>query len=127
MIQSINLEYIIIAILSAFLVLLIFKLNKLFKQLSSLQEKQKKELSLKKSKEVLFGQSAEKIAPFLDSFGFDPQKCQFLGQPIDYVVFDDDEVVFVEIKTGKARLTQKQKHIKDLILNKKIGWKEVRI
>ncbi len=127
MIQSINSEHIIIAILFIFLALLIFKLNKLFKELRSLQEKQKKDLSLKKSKEVIFGQSAEKIAPFLDSFGFDPQKSQFLGQPIDYVVFDDEEVTFVEIKTGKARLTQKQKHIKDLILNKKIGWKEVRI
>lgn len=113
--------------LSICLVLLIFKLKKVEKALSNSLIKQKKDYSLKKSKEVIFGQSAEKIAPFLDSFGFDPQKCQFLGQPIDYVVFDDDEVTFVEIKTGQARLSQKQKHIKSLIQNKKIGWKEVRI
>lgn len=96
-------------------------------RLKKLTEKQKKDLSQRKSREVLFGQSAEKIAPFLDEFGFDPRDSQFLGQPIDYVVFDEEEVCFVEIKTGKARLTSKQRRIKKLIENKKVSWKELRI
>ena len=97
------------------------------KQISESNLKIKRDLSLRKSRETLFGQSAEKVAPFLDAFGFDPQKSQFLGQPIDYVVFEEEEIAFVEIKTGKARLTKKQKDIKKLVENKKITWKEVRI
>lgn len=109
------------------IIFLCFFCVRLTSTLSALRLKQKKELSLRKSREVIFGQSAEKVAPFLDSFGFDPQNSQFLGQPIDYIVFDDDQIVLVEIKTGKARLTKKQKHIKKLVENKKITWKEVRI
>lgn len=97
------------------------------KQLDSSRLKIKKDLSLRKSREVIFGQSAEKVAPFLNLFGFDPQKSQFLGQPIDYIVFDEDEICLVEIKTGKARLTKKQREIKKLVEDKKISWKEVRI
>ena len=95
--------------------------------IKSHKSEKKQELSARKSREVIFGQSAEKIAPFLDSFGFDPQKSQFLGQPIDYIVFDEQEICFVEIKTGKARLTKKQRDIKQLIEDKKVSWKEVRI
>ena len=84
-------------------------------------------MSLRKSREVILGQTAEKLAPFLENFEFNPQKCQFLGQPIDYVVFDDNEVVFIEIKSGKAKLSAKQKNIKKLIEEKKIRWKEIRI
>lgn len=73
------------------------------------------------------GQTAEKIAPFLKDFKFDPQKCQFLGQPIDYIVFEDDEVVFLEVKSGKAQLSTKQRKIKKLIKEKKVKWEEFRI
>lgn len=100
---------------------------KFHRKFEEANQKLKKDLSLRKSREVLFGQSAEKIAPFLDEFGFDPRDSQFLGQPIDYVVFNEDEVCFVEIKTGKAKLTQKQKKIKKLIEEKKVNWKELRI
>ena len=102
-------------------------MHKQKKQIDKLLKKQKAELALRKSREVILGQTAEKLAPFLESFEFNPQKCQFLGQPIDYVVFDDDEVVFIEIKSGKAKLSAKQKNIKKLIEEKKIRWKEIRI
>jgi len=100
---------------------------KLKRELNKLQEKQRRDLSLRKSREVILGQSAEKIAPFLDCFEFDPQKSQFLGQPIDYIVFEDDEIAFIEVKTGKATLTKKQREIKKLVEDKKITWREVRI
>jgi predicted Holliday junction resolvase-like endonuclease len=87
----------------------------------------KKILSQKKSGEVRLGHIAEKLAPFLEDFTYNPENATFLGQPIDYIVFEDDEIVFVEIKSGNAKLSAKQKHIKELIQNKLVSWKEVRI
>jgi predicted Holliday junction resolvase-like endonuclease len=90
-------------------------------------ESRRKVLSQKKSSEVRLGQIAETLAPFLDQFDFEPENCIFLGRPIDYISFGDDEITFIEIKSGKSQLNQKQRHIRDLIKNKFINWKEIRI
>ena len=103
------------------------KITETQKELIEEKEARKKVLSQKKSGEVRLGHIAEKLAPFLEDFTYDPANASFLGQPIDYVVFEDEEVVFVEIKSGNARLSPKQKHIKELIENKCVTWKEIRI
>ena len=103
-------------------------------ELSETQEKldeetkqRKKVLSQKKSGEVRLGHIAETLAPFLDQFDFEPEQCCFLGQPIDYVSFGDDEITFIEVKSGNSQLSQKQRHIRDLVKAKLVSWKEVRI
>ena len=106
---------------------LFYRYWELRKRLSESRGDNKKLLSQKKSSEVLTGHVAEKIAPFLDDFKHDPRNAIFLGQPIDYLVFKEDEIVFVEIKSGKARLSKKQKNIKKLIEDNKVNWEEVRI
>ena len=90
-------------------------------------KQRKKVLSQKKSSEVRLGHIAETLAPFLDQFDFEPERCSFLGQPIDYVSFGDDEITFIEVKSGNSQLSQKQKHIKHLVEQKLISWKEIRI
>jgi predicted Holliday junction resolvase-like endonuclease len=97
------------------------------KELLEEKEAKKKVLSQKKSGEVRLGHIAEKLAPFLEDFTYDPSNATFLGQPIDYIVFEDEEIVFVEIKSGNAKLSPKQKHIKELIENNCVSWKEIRI
>jgi hypothetical protein len=67
------------------------------------------------------------MAPFLTNFPYDPKKAHFIGMPIDYIIFDDQKVVFLEIKSGKASLSQRQRLIKDLIIRKQVEWKEYRI
>lgn len=121
--MNIDSFYIVLALLcvSIFFCLKLKKENKL------LLAKQKKELSLRKSREVILGHTAEKIAPFLKVFPCDPQKCQFLGQPIDYICFEDEKIAFIEVKSGKAKLSAKQRSIKKLIQNKKVEWHEVRV
>jgi predicted Holliday junction resolvase-like endonuclease len=114
----------ILSVISLCLFIYCIKLNKT--KLSLIKEK-RKVLSQKKSSEVITGQIAEKLAPFLEHFKYNPQNSVFLGQPIDYLVFEKDEIVFVEIKSGNARLSKKQKEIKDLIKNNKVNWKEIRI
>ena len=84
-------------------------------------------LSQKKKSEVRLGQITEHLVPFLDAFPYNPKRAQFLGAPIDFVVFETDEIIFVEVKTGKSRLTKGQKHIKNLVENKKVNWKTIRI
>lgn len=98
-----------------------------YKRYNKLLNKQKRDLSLRKSREVIIGHTVEKIAPFLEVFGHDPQKSQFLGQPIDYIVFEDEKIIFIEVKSGKSQLSSKQKLIKKLIQDKKVEWKEVRV
>ena len=97
------------------------------KNLKAETESRKKTLSQKKSSEVRLGNIAEKLAPFLEDFTFDPEDATFLGKPIDYIVFEDEIITFVEIKSGNSQLNTKQRHIRDLIKNKQIAWKEIRI
>tara|TARA_R100000008_G_C3571495_1_gene162444 strand:- start:945 stop:1535 length:591 start_codon:yes stop_codon:yes gene_type:complete len=97
------------------------------KNLQEETENRKKVLSQKKSSEVRLGNIAEKLAPFLDDFTFDPEYATFLGKPIDYIVFEDEVITFVEIKIGKSQLSTKQRRIRDLIKNKHVAWKEIRI
>jgi len=108
--------------------------SKLFNELSSLKEdyenlsKQKTSiLSQKKSSEVRLGHIAETLAPFLDQFDFNPEECVFVGKPIDYISFGEDEVTIIEVKSGKSQLNSRQRQIRDLIKNNKVSWKEVRI
>ena len=106
---------------------LLKNLSKVEKTLEDETESRKKVLSQKKSSEVRLGNVAEKLAPFLEDFTFDPEDATFIGQPIDYIVFEDEIITFVEIKSGKSQLSTKQRHIRDLIKSKQVAWKEIRI
>jgi len=97
------------------------------KTVRSLKAKYSKILSQKKSSEVVTGHIAEQLAPFLDNFPYDPKQVKFLGQPIDYIHYGDNQITFIEVKSGKSRLSKKQKHIKQLIENNQVFWDEVRI
>jgi len=81
----------------------------------------------KKSSEVKTGNIAEKVAPFLDNFPCATYDIHFMGQPLDYVAFDEDGVHFVEVKSGNAQLSKKQRIIRDHIESKKVFWHVMRI
>lgn len=103
------------------------QISNLSDQLSDITEEKRKVTSQKKSSEVRLGHIAETLAPFLDQFDFDPETCVFLGKPIDYISFGDDEITFIEVKSGKSQLNQKQRYIRDQIKSNLVTWKEVRI
>lgn len=106
---------------------LLKELNDLEERLATETESRKKVTSQKKSSEVRLGHIAETLAPFLDQFDFDPENCTFLGKPIDYISFGDNEITFIEVKSGNSQLSKKQRYIRDLVKNKLVTWKEVRI
>jgi len=87
------------------------------------------------------GQLLEKWCPFLEHPDIDPKwdakDWQFIGQPIDYLVFnwhdnkernlEEGVIVMLDVKSGKAGLTTKQRRIRDLVKAGKIEWKEIRL
>ena len=89
--------------------------------------------AIMRSRSVLSGMFSEQLAPFLPNFNFKPTECKFLGNPVDFIVFKGldnkkvDEIVFVEVKSGKAKLSNVEKSLKEAIENKKVHWEEYRV
>jgi predicted Holliday junction resolvase-like endonuclease len=88
---------------------------------------------LKKSREVLGGQFSEQLAPYLPGFPFSPTEARFIGKPIDFIIFkgmdnkDIQEVVFVEVKSGKARVNAHERKLRDAIKDGRVNWYEYRV
>ena len=87
----------------------------------------KKLLSQKKSSEVLVGLVTEQLAPLMKEFEYDTREARFIGNPIDYVVFAENEIAIIEVKSQNSQLTAKQRKIRDLVKSGKVVWKEIRI
>ena len=72
----------------------------------------------------------EQLSPFLPNFPFDPTEVRFIGSPIDCLVFrgasreECDEVVFLEIKTGKGELKSVQRRVRDAVNQGRVRWEE---
>ena len=97
------------------------------RRLKHWKSKYTRTLSQKKSSEVRLGKTAENLAPFIEGWLYDPGDFRFIGNPVDGISVNDDSIVFVEIKTGKARLTKSQKHAKRLIKEGKVYFETFRI
>jgi len=103
------------------------KLNERIEHIKALEEDYNKLLHQKKSSEVRLGKVAENMAPFFSCWPYDPNTFRFLGNPVDGIQFTNDEIIFIEIKTGKARLSDSQKWIKKLIQEKKVSFASFKI
>jgi len=86
------------------------------------EEQYSKLLGQKKSSEVRVGHIAETMASFLKDYPFPSETGTFLGKPLDMIHFLDDKIVFVEIKSGKSKLSSKQRKIKELIEKGKVEF-----
>jgi predicted Holliday junction resolvase-like endonuclease len=86
-----------------------------------------------RSRAVLGGHFTENLAPYLPDFPFLPTECRFVGKPVDFIVFKGmdekkiDEVVFVEVKSGNAKLSPQERHLKEAIDQGKVSFQEYRI
>ena len=96
--------------------------------------------STQRSRAVLKGKMAEQMAPLLPGFPYWPADARFLGDPVDYVVFegysackdnhesgDDLEVVILDIKQGKSVLTREQRQIARAIEEGRVKFEVVRV
>jgi len=118
----------IVFILAGIIAVLSLLLYSLYRRFATLQEKYTDLEFTYKSTAVKHGQHWEQFAPFMDDFSKVAQRENFvfIGMPIDGISFDDDAIKFIEIKTGKSQLNQKQKQVKHHIQNKNVEWIELR-
>lgn len=96
--------------------------------------------SVNHSRAVLKGKMAEQVAPLLPGFTYWPADARFLGDPVDYVVFDgysackdaytdgqDIEVVILDIKRGKSQLTREQRRIAEAVSAGRVRFEVIRV
>lgn len=102
-------------------------INKLNEKIKKQQSKFQSLISQKKSSEVRVGKIGENLAPFLKEYPYDPNRFRFLGNPVDGIQFADDEVIFVEMKTGRSRLSKTQQKIKELVIARKVSFATFRM
>jgi predicted Holliday junction resolvase-like endonuclease len=92
--------------------------------------------SVNRSRSTLKGRISEQMAPLLPEFPFASADARFIGNPIDFVVFDgytrakDDRgdtisVVLVEIKKGKGKLTREESMIKKAVEEGRVSWRTI--
>lgn len=88
--------------------------------------------SVKRQRAILKGQAMEQLSPFIHP-EYQIKDYKFLGDPIDYVIYkgmsqksDDLEIIFLDIKTGTAKLTGIQKKVKKAIEANRVSFKVFR-
>lgn len=111
-----------------------------FKNLVELKQSRAAEIAaaredaVKKSRAVLQGFAFEAYLPFIQT-DFNPRDFRFFGDPIDFVVFDGLSdmiegrastlrgIYLVEVKSGNATLSTRQRAIRDACKDMKISFK----
>jgi len=92
--------------------------------------------SVNRSRSTLKGRISEQMAPLLPEFPFASADARFIGNPIDFVVFDGytkvkDEkgdsinVVLVEVKKGKGKLTREETLIRRAVEEGRVSWRTI--
>ena len=96
--------------------------------------RREREDAVRRSRAVLGGLAGEQVAPLLPGFPCDAADVRFIGKPVDYVAFPGmaeggrvEEVVFIEVKTGSAGLSRREKEIKEAVKAGRVRWAEYRI
>ncbi len=91
--------------------------------------KKERKAAVKMSRAVIGGQVGEQVAPFLPNFPCNPADVRFVGKPIDFVAFPGAgegkpirEVLFIEVKTGKSELSEREKEIKKAVDSGKVRY-----
>lgn len=89
--------------------------------------------TLQRSMAVTAGKVLEQLVPYLPDFPFNPKDVRFLGSPVDFVVFEGlaagavSRIVFVEVKTGHADLTARERRVREAVQGGLVAWHELRV
>jgi len=96
--------------------------------------------SVDRSRAVLKGKMAEQVAPLLPGFTYWPADARFLGDPVDYVIFDgysackdyetdnlDIEVVIMDIKQGRSTLSRAQRQVAEAVAAGRVRFEVMRV
>ena len=133
--HSIVINIILIAII-LFLVKKMLKDNKEFREFKFQRDNdilEARKDSVKKQRATIKGQISETLAPWSMTVVDSVSELNFLGNPIDFIGFKgldgkgDVDIKFIEVKSGKSKLNQNQKRVRDAVIAKRIEWVETRI
>ena len=133
--HSIVINLLLIAII-VFLIKKILKDNKEFREFKFQRDNdilEARKDSVKKQRATIKGQISETLAPWSMTVVDSVSELNFLGNPIDFIGFKgldgkgDVDIKFIEVKSGKSKLNQNQKRVKDAVIAKRIEWVETRI
>jgi predicted Holliday junction resolvase-like endonuclease len=76
-----------------------------------IQVSEEREEAKKRSRATLKGKMLENICPYLPDFKHHPRDARFLGEPIDFVIFDGlfpnrkvEELTILEVKAGSPKM-----------------------
>jgi predicted Holliday junction resolvase-like endonuclease len=103
------------------------QINNISTQLGNVEKELSELKSQQQSKSVRLGLISENVLPFHSDFKYNVKDLVPMFRPIDYIVFAEDEIVFLEIKMGTSQLSEKQKKIRSLINSGKVRFEEHRV
>jgi predicted Holliday junction resolvase-like endonuclease len=94
--------------------------------------------SLDLQRPIIKGKISEQMFPLLYQKVGDLSDFRFIGNPIDYIVFDglskardniDKKVTikFIELKTGRSALNKAENLVKDAVEHGRVGWEEIQL
>ena len=89
--------------------------------------------AIARSQATIAGLVHEQLLPILPDFPFNPKDVRFLGSPVDLVVFDGldsgalQRIVFIEVKTGGAALSTRERQLRDVVKSGLVSWQEMRL
>lgn len=100
-------------------------------ELKASKEANSKIVSQKQSVLTRTGAMVENIVPLLNDLPYDPTNMHHLGKPVDFLYFNYDEpepyIAFVEVKSGKAKESKRQKTIMNIIKENKVHYELLQI
>ena len=84
--------------------------------------------AIKGSQAAISGRVLEKFAPIAPGFDFNPRDARFIGDPVDFVIFDGLSegqvrgVVFLEVKSGAGGLNANERRVREVIAERRVQW-----
>lgn len=111
------------------------------KNLKEVESEARKQKGRAQSAHTSKGFILEKWCPFIDHPEIEEhwksENWTFMGNPLDYIVWDwyknkeendkNGKIILLDVKSGNSKLTTKQRRIRDLILAGNIEWREIRL
>ncbi len=95
---------------------------------------EEREDARKRSRAVSKGMMLENICPYLPTFKHNPRDARFIGDPVDFVIFDGlfskgkiSDLIIAEVKSGNATLNEVEKSIRRAIDKGRVGFELIRI
>jgi len=109
------------------------RLRTLLEREFQIKEKEIRRDAVERSKRSLKGKGLEHLAPYFHEFSYLPSDARFLGTPVDFVIFKGntvgkpEEVIFLEVKSGRGNLSKKERMWKEIIKNGNVKWEMMRL